>query len=164
MTLYNTLADDFYINLNLNTEMQLPTARDTVLDFFGRVQKTYPSMRNFYTRENGDFVLEEDKDQGHQRWVSLEPRRVCSGYVNPPDMDSAFGQHDLVLQLVPFMLSVSPLDCEALDSYTDIRELQAGLEELGVEMTVRADPDGAGPASFVIEDPDGNPILIDQHV
>ena len=105
MTLYNTLADDFYINLNLNTEMQLPTARDTVLDFFGRVQKTYPSMRNFYTRENGDFVLEEDKDQGHQRWVSLEPRRVCSGYVNPPDMDSAFGQHDLVLQLVPFMLS-----------------------------------------------------------
>jgi len=55
-------------------------------------------------------------------------------------------------------------DCEALDSYTDVRELQAGLEELGVEMTVRADPDGAGPASFVIEDPDGNPILIDQHV
>jgi hypothetical protein len=115
MHAYGALADDFYINMNLNTEMQLPSARETVLDFFGRVQKSYPSMRNFYTRENGDFVLEEDKDQGHQRWLSLEPRRVCSGYVNPVDPDEAFGQHQLVLQLVPFMLSVSPLDCEALD-------------------------------------------------
>jgi hypothetical protein len=72
-------------------------------------------MRNFYTRENGDFVLEEDKDLGHQRWVSLEPRRVCSGYVNPDDPEAAFDQHALVLKLVPYMLSVSPLDCEALD-------------------------------------------------
>ncbi len=115
MNAYSALADDYYVNLNLNTEMPLPTARDTVLDFFGRVQKTFPSMRNFYTRENGDFVLEEDKDQGHQRWISLEPRRICSGYVNPQDPDDAYGQHELVLQLVPFMLSVSPLDCEALD-------------------------------------------------
>lgn len=115
MHTYESLADDYYINLNLNTEMQLPSARETVLDFFGRVQKSYPTMRNFYTRENGDFVLEEDKDQGHQRWLSLEPRRICSGYVNPKDPDAAVEQHRLVLQLVPFMLSVSTLDCEALD-------------------------------------------------
>jgi hypothetical protein len=112
---YDGLADDYYVNLNLNTEMQLPSARETVLDFFGRVQKSYPSMRNFYTRENGDFVLEEDKDQGHQRWLSLEPRRICSGYVNPTNPEAAVEQHRLVLQLVPFMLSVSTLDCEALD-------------------------------------------------
>ena len=112
---YSSLADDFYINLNLNTEMQLPNSRETVLEFFGRVQREYPTMRNFYTRENGDFVLEEDKDQGHQRWLSLEPRRVCSGFVNPPDVESPVGQHELVLQLVPYMLTVSPLDCEALD-------------------------------------------------
>ena len=115
MTPYSTLSDDFYINLNLNTEMQLPTTRETVLEFFERVQKTYDTMRNFYTRENGDFVLEEDKELGHQRWLSLEPRRVCSGYINPSDVDDAVKQHELVLQLVPYMLSVSPLDCEALD-------------------------------------------------
>jgi len=115
MNAYSSLADDFYINLNLNTEMQLPTGRETVLNFFERIQKTYPTMRNFYTRENGDFVLEEDKDQGHQRWLSLEPRRICSGYVNPADPDLALEQHELVLQLVPYMLSASPLDCEALD-------------------------------------------------
>ncbi len=112
---YSALAHDFYINMNLNTEMKLPNSRDTVLEFFERVQKTYPSMRNFYTRDNGDFVLEEDKDRGHQRWLSLEPRRVCSGYVNPSEADLAMAQHDLVLQLVPYMLTVSPLDCEALD-------------------------------------------------
>lgn len=112
---YSALAHDFYINMNLNTEMQLPNGRDTVLEFFERVQKSYPTMRNFYTRENGDFVLEEDKDQGHQRWLSLEPRRVCSGYVNPSEAELAMAQHELVLQLVPYMLSVSPLDCEALD-------------------------------------------------
>lgn len=115
MNAYGSFADDFYSNMNLNTEMQLPNGRETVLSFFERVQKTFPSMRNFYTRENGDFVLEEDKDQGHQRWISIEPRRICSGYFNPAELDTASEQHQLILQLVPYMLSVSPLDCEALD-------------------------------------------------
>lgn len=112
---YDSLADDYYINLNLSTEMQLPAGRETILGFFERVQKTYPEMRNFYTRENGDFVLEEDKDLGHQRWISLEPRRICSGCINPEHPEKACEQHALVLDLVPYMLSVSPLDCEALD-------------------------------------------------
>ncbi|MDA0834543.1 MAG: hypothetical protein O2955_21955 [Planctomycetota bacterium] len=115
MLSYGDLADDFYVNLNLNTEMQLPAARETILGFFERVQKSYPTMRNFFTRESGDFVLEEDKDQGHQRWLTLEPRRVCSGFINPPNIDAAVEQHELILQLIPYMLSVSPLDCEALD-------------------------------------------------
>ena len=115
MTDYSSLADDFYLNMNLNTEMALPAARETILGFFERIQKTYPTMRNFYTRESGDFVLEEDKEQGHYRWITIESRRVCSGYVNPPDPEAAMQQHRLVLQLIPYMLSVSPLDCEALD-------------------------------------------------
>jgi hypothetical protein len=115
MNSYSQLADDYFVNMNLNTEMQLPTARETVLEFFGRIQKSFPSMRNFYTRENGDFVLEEDKDGPHHRWLSIEPRRICSGFVNPDSVDVALEQHLLVLQLAPYMLSVSPLDCEALD-------------------------------------------------
>lgn len=115
MHAYGSLADDYYINMNLNTEMLLPQGRETVLGFFERVQKSFPSMRNFYTRDNGDFVLEEDKDQGQQRWLTLEPRCVCSGFFNPADPDEASEQHLLILQLVPYMLSVSPLDCEALD-------------------------------------------------
>ena len=115
MHAYGSLADDYYVNMNLNTEMKLPDNRETVLNLFERVQKSIPSMRHFYTRDNGDFVLEETKEQGHHRWVSLEPRRVCSGFVNPADPDRAFEQHKLLLQLAPYMLSVSTLDCEALD-------------------------------------------------
>ncbi|MCA9111798.1 MAG: hypothetical protein KDA52_17730, partial [Planctomycetaceae bacterium] len=106
MNTYASLADDYFVNMNLNTEMQLPSARETILDFFGRVQKTFPSMRNFYTRENGDFVLEEDKDQPRHRWMSIEPRRICSGFVNPDTIDEALAQHKLALQLAPYMLSV----------------------------------------------------------
>ncbi len=112
---YSSLCDDFYVNLNLNTEMELATNRETILSFFERVQKKYPSMRNFYGRDRGDYVLEEDKDQGHYRWLSMEPRRICSGYVNPPTVEDALEQHRLVLELVPYMLSVSRLDCEAMD-------------------------------------------------
>ena len=115
MMQYGSLCDDFYVNMNLGTEMELPANRETVLHFFERVQKTYPTMRNFYGRERGDFVLEEDKDQGTYRWCTIEPRRVCSGQVNPESIDAVMDQHKLILELVPYTLSVSPLDCEALD-------------------------------------------------
>lgn len=52
----------------------------------------------------------------------------------------------------------------ALDSFTDVREIQKRLKENGIEFVSEADENGAGPASFSIIDPDGNPILIDQHV
>lgn len=115
MNRYSSLCDDFYVNMNLSTEMELPTNRETILHYFERVQKTYPTMRNFYCRDRGDFVLEEDKDKGAYRWCTIEPRRVCSGQVNPDGIEGALEQHRLVLELAPYMLSVSPLDCEALD-------------------------------------------------
>jgi len=115
MNRYSGLCDDFYINMNLSTEMELPTNRETILHFFERIQKTYPTMRNFYVRDRGDFVLEEDKDRGSYRWCTIEPRRICSGVVNPDSLDEAMQQHMLVLELAPYLLSVSPLDCEALD-------------------------------------------------
>ena len=51
-----------------------------------------------------------------------------------------------------------------LDSFTDIRELQRRLKEQGVDFVAEADESTSGPGSFMIVDPDGNPILFDQHV
>jgi lactoylglutathione lyase len=51
-----------------------------------------------------------------------------------------------------------------LDSFTDVRELQRQLKERGVELMSEADENSSGPASFMLLDPDGNPILFDQHV
>jgi catechol 2,3-dioxygenase-like lactoylglutathione lyase family enzyme len=53
---------------------------------------------------------------------------------------------------------------QRLESFTDVRELQARLEEAGISFESKADPSTSGPASFVIVDPDGNSILVDQHV
>jgi predicted enzyme related to lactoylglutathione lyase len=51
-----------------------------------------------------------------------------------------------------------------LGSFTDIRELQRRLKASGVDMISEADESSTGPASFMIADPDGNTILVDQHV
>ena len=53
---------------------------------------------------------------------------------------------------------------QPLDDYTDVRELQSRLKAKGVSLVSEADEDGSGPASFTALDPDGNAILVDQHV
>lgn len=50
-----------------------------------------------------------------------------------------------------------------IDPFTDVRELQRRIMALGITPVTKADESSTGPASFVIVDPDGNPILIDQH-
>lgn len=53
---------------------------------------------------------------------------------------------------------------QPLDSFTDVRELQRQLKASGVTIVNEADESTSGPASFVVVDPDGNPVLFDQHV
>jgi catechol 2,3-dioxygenase-like lactoylglutathione lyase family enzyme len=55
-------------------------------------------------------------------------------------------------------------DAQAVESYTDVRELQRQLKDQGVAFASEADESTTGPASFVVVDPDGNTILFDQHV
>lgn len=114
MSGYGAYCEDYYLNLNLGTEMDLPRGRDTVLHFFEQLQRRFPELEHFYNREKHEYVLEEEKGQGPYRWVSIEPRRVNSGYVNPETLKEAMQQHETVLELIPYALSVSPLDCESL--------------------------------------------------
>lgn len=65
------------------------------------------------------------------------------------------------------MLTFNPgwdQNAQPVDGFTDVRALQATLKEAGVTFASEADPDSDGPASFVMVDPDGNPVLVDQHV
>jgi predicted enzyme related to lactoylglutathione lyase len=55
-------------------------------------------------------------------------------------------------------------DAQPLKEFTDVRELQRQLKDRGVNMISEADESSTGPASFMIVDPDGNTILVDQHV
>lgn len=64
------------------------------------------------------------------------------------------------------MLTFNPgwdQDANALAEFEDVRDVQKKLLAEGVELSMKAE-DGTGPASIMLEDPDGNPILLDQHV
>ena len=54
-------------------------------------------------------------------------------------------------------------DGNELDSFTDVREIQRELKNRGIALISETDESASGPASFVLSDPDGNQILIDQH-
>jgi len=65
------------------------------------------------------------------------------------------------------MLTFNPgwdSNAQKLASFTDVRDLQRKLKAQGVQLQAQADESTTGPASFVVVDPDGNPILVDQHV
>lgn len=53
---------------------------------------------------------------------------------------------------------------QAIGTFTDVRAIQRHLKEKGITLETEADESGKGPASFVVLDPDGNPVLVDQHV
>ena len=65
------------------------------------------------------------------------------------------------------MLTFNPgwnSNAQPLDNFVDVRELQRRLKDQGVELATEADESTTGPASLMVLDPDGNPILFDQHV
>jgi len=55
-------------------------------------------------------------------------------------------------------------EAQPLEEFTDVRELQRQLKTRGISMISEADETSTGPASFMVVDPDGNTILVDQHV
>lgn len=64
------------------------------------------------------------------------------------------------------MLTFNPgwdSNAQPLPSFTDVRELQRALKAAGVKLLQEADERTTGPASFLAVDPDGNPVLVDQH-
>ena len=55
-------------------------------------------------------------------------------------------------------------NAQPLNTFTDVRELQRQLRAQGVAFEVEADENTTGPGYFIVADPDGNPVLVDQHV
>jgi len=115
MTPYGSMCDDFAVSVHLATKMELPGRREPVLHFFESLQKGFPKMTDFERRENGDYALEEERESGSYRWVTLESRRLCLGYVNPPGLDEADDTAERILDVAPAHLDISPIDVEALD-------------------------------------------------
>lgn len=108
-------ADDFYVNVNLNVRTELPTDGGGIPLIFERMSAAFPDLTHFEVNDDGDLVLEGDSADGSYRWLSIEARRFCSGYMNPGTAGRSYDQHETALDLAPLLLGVGPADCEALD-------------------------------------------------
>lgn len=113
-------CDDFYASSRLYLKLDLNLDRETIMHFFDRIRREYPSMRKFRRRDDGSLVLEEvdpeARDGEPRRWVRLEPGALRFGYFAPPDKAAwtAFGQ--FLLEQAPHHLTISELDIDHLET------------------------------------------------
>jgi hypothetical protein len=112
---FSAFCDDFYVNMRLGSQLALPHNRETLLHFFECVQKGFPNLTRFRKNDANEFNLEEDRGGQGYRWVSLEPRRLTSGHVNPPSIEESLRLHSLLLDMAPHHLGISPIEIDYLD-------------------------------------------------
>jgi hypothetical protein len=115
MNSYGSLCDDFGVSTYVHGKLEMPTGRETVLHFFEAVQKTFPKMTEFEKRDGGEYMLEEDRDAGSYRWASLDAKRLCSGFVNPPTLEDADGHNERILEMAPYHLDLHAMQTESMD-------------------------------------------------
>ena len=112
---YAAFCEDFYVNMRLGSQLNLPHNRETLLHLFERVQKNFPGMSRFRKNDNGEFNLEEDRGSHSYRWISLESKRLSSGHVNPTSIEESLKLHTLLLEMAPHHLGISPIEIDYLD-------------------------------------------------
>ena len=110
-TSFGALCTDFYINHKIGLKMDLPDERETILHFCEAIRKAVPSMDRF-RRYEGEVSLESSRRNEEYRWLSLQRTSIRTGHVNPQSMGDGYGMHQLVIQVAPYHLSVSPLDVD----------------------------------------------------
>ncbi len=112
---FQSMADDFFVNLNLQTTIGLPEGRDTILGFCQAVQKRFGAMTALYQREGREYVLEGDREAGSYQWLELHASHLTAGWFNPPDAEAARAYHRWLVERCVYFLGVGGLDVECLD-------------------------------------------------
>lgn len=113
--IYNTVCDDFYVNLRVGTQMTLPHQRETLLHFFEQIQKIFPDMSRFRRTDQNEYMLEEDREKDSYRWLGIESQRLACGHVNPPSMQEALRLPTAILDHAPYALGLSRVEIDYMD-------------------------------------------------
>jgi hypothetical protein len=111
---FQALCNDFYVNQKLVLKMELPRARETVLDLFERVRRQFPAMNGF-RRFKDEYALESPQTEMPHRWAAMKGNFIRSGTVNAPSLSEAYALHQHLLEVAPTYLSISPLDVDHLE-------------------------------------------------
>lgn len=136
-------CDDFYTSSRLYLKLDLSLERETVLHFFDRIRREYPSMRRMRRRDDGSLVLEdsdaESREARTKRWIRLEPGALRFGYFAPPTPEDyrKFGQ--VLLENAPHHLTLSDLDMDYLEVVYGFDLVYAGNHDRLVAETLYAD-------------------------
>ena len=80
MNPYSSLCDDFGVYVYLNTKMELPSNRETVLHFFESLRKQFPEMTDFDKRETGEFVLASSGEHDLALAPGVRPELVSNAW------------------------------------------------------------------------------------
>ncbi|MSR18867.1 MAG: hypothetical protein EXS00_06850 [Phycisphaerales bacterium] len=114
MSGYLGWCSDFFVNQKLALKMDLPSAREPVLELFDRIRKHQPSLSRI-KRTDTEVALESTEGERSFQWVSLRQTTLRSGVVNPDDLSDAYRLHKFILETAPWFLSISPIDIDHLD-------------------------------------------------
>src|SRR3954452_5395739 len=112
---FGAFCEDFYVNMRLGSQLNLPHNRETLLHFFERIQRQFPTMSRFRKSENNELNLEEDRSSESYRWVSVETKRISAGHVNPASIEESLKMHTMLLEHAPHLLGISPVEIDYLD-------------------------------------------------
>ena len=110
--------------------------------------KDIQASRDFYEK----LGFEQDAGDMEANWLIMRNRRHVIGLFQ--------GMFEANI------LTFNPgwdQDCNNVDEFTDVRDIQRELKKRGISLSSEADESSSGPASIMLSDPDGNTILIDQH-
>ena len=111
------VCDEFFVSSRLFLKLDMTLERDTVLHFFDRLRKEYPSLKKLRRRDPATLVLEEEPEDedGSRRWVRLDPGSLRFGHFCPPDIETVRRFGDLILNQAPYNLSFSEIDYDHLE-------------------------------------------------
>jgi hypothetical protein len=111
------VCDDFYVTCRLFLKLDMAPTRETVLHFFDRMRREFPTMKKLRMRDADSIVLEEEGVDGQsaRRWIRVDPGGLRFGFFAPPSLDAVRQLAATVLEQAPFHLTFSDLDYDHLE-------------------------------------------------
>jgi hypothetical protein len=113
---FGALCDEFFLSTRLYLKLGLAPDRETVLHFFDRIRREYPTMRKMRRRDDGTVILEEDERDGDcYKWLRLDAACLRIGYSSPPSVGAYRRYVRFLLDQAPYHLTISDLDVDYIE-------------------------------------------------
>lgn len=111
---YDTHSHDYFVAVDLEPAFELPQTPESLQLFFARIKEKFPALDHVSIEEKSGVVLEDKRDGASYGYVAVYKKLIRSGFVNPPDLETAHALQVHFLERLPDTLGISSQKCEAL--------------------------------------------------